>query len=151
MMNEQKRKQVENLTDEERVKRMREGGEDMNAELAMEEAEKAKKVRGGGEDMNAELAMEEAERRTLNEKIKGQKGNFGQAERDQMAKEGSDNVAFQAGTGSYYSDSWEKPVGNASPASSFGEGSPSSRPPRGREAGNFGQAERDQDGKGRLR
>ncbi len=37
-------------------------------------------------------------------------------------------MAFQAGTGSYYSDSWEKPVGNASPASSFGEGSPSSSP-----------------------
>jgi hypothetical protein len=42
--------------------------------------------------------------------------------RDEMMKQGSDSPLYREGSGSYYSETFAKPIGDVAPQSSFGAG-----------------------------
>jgi hypothetical protein len=148
MMNEDKRKEAQRrLTEEERVRRLREGGETMRAELTMEESERAAKEGMAGKSYP--VSEEEMERRRItgtSEAYRGY-GETQQAEQamwgkrqeaqsgrqmsqEEMRRTGSDQVNYPAGGGSYYNETFERPTGSAGPESSFGR---TERVPSGRE------------------
>jgi hypothetical protein len=149
MMNEDKRKEAQKkLEDEERVRRLQEGGETMKAELAMEEAQRSSQdvkgrdyltpqeqkrremleskgpYRGYGESQQAEMAMWEAQRgqevtgERYAKEVRGE--TRGSMTKEEMRRTGSDQVGFPAGSGSFYSETGEKPTGIAGPEGSFG-------------------------------
>ena len=220
MMDEERRKEAQRrLTDEERVRRLSEGGESMKAQLAMEEAERSSRsgergsyltpqeeqqrrvlkgsgdpYRGYGETQRAEMAMweggegrpqpggESMEYRTAREIQRDWRGSQGayvspsEEElrlREQTLRRTPSDVdmprrapsveapagggygmtpvgmtgkreeerrteptAYRAGSGSYYSETFERPTGTAGPESSFGR---TERMPSGKQYAERGQ------------
>ncbi len=59
---------------------------------------------------------------------------------DEMRRSGSDETAYRAGSGSYYSETFEKPTGSAGPESSFGR---NERIPSGRKYAEGGMSDQD--------
>jgi hypothetical protein len=156
-MNEDTRKEVKSkLTDEERVRRLREGGESMNAQLAMEETGRAGRE-GAPTSGSYPVSAEEQERRRLTGTGDPYRG-YGETQRAEMAmwntkapaekalteeemrRTGSARVAYESGTGSYYSEMPDQPTGSAGPESSFGR---NERIPSGRQYAEGGMSDQD--------
>ncbi len=155
MMDEQKRKDVKGkLTEEERVRSLKEGGETMRAQLAMEEGERAAREGSPGRESYL-VSEEERERRRLAGTGDPYRG-YGETQRGEMAmwdtkappgkslteeemrRTGSARVGYESGTGSYYSEMPDRPTGTAGPESSFGR---TERTPSGRQYAEGGKSE----------
>jgi hypothetical protein len=85
MMNEDKRKEAQRkLTEEERIRRLSEGGESMKAQLAMEEAERSSRGGESAERGNYLTPQEEQQRRMMKGAGEPYRG-YGETQRAEMA------------------------------------------------------------------
>lgn len=136
MMNEQRRMEIQKqLDDEERVRRMREGGEEMRAQLDMERAQRTERGEG---DRGSGLTPDEERRREMERQ--GAHRGLGETQQALMAsweREGASRppiegeshpsrwgkeTTYPAGTGSMYRDPNVQPTGRASTGEPFTSG-----------------------------
>jgi hypothetical protein len=134
MMNEQRRTDVQKkLDDEERIRRMKEGGEDMRAQIEMEQAERSRRgevERGsdlGPEGERARQAERGSPHRGMGETQQAQMASWGK-EGEQPTGRMTKDTDYPAGTGSRYRDPNAEPRGPASTGESFTGGPSVERP-----------------------
>jgi hypothetical protein len=134
MMNEQRRTDVQKkLDDEERIRRMKEGGEDMRAQIEMEQAERSRRgeaERGsnlGPEEERARQAERGSPHRGMGETQQAQMASWGK-EGEQPSGRMTKDTDYPAGTGSRYRDPNAEPRGPASTGESFTGGPSVERP-----------------------
>lgn len=97
-MNDPRMEARRKLEDEERIRRLREGGEDMRAQLAMEEAQKARRTGQEGPAYSGLTPQEEEQRQRMREREAAPYAGLGESQRASMAswgREGREGMTME--------------------------------------------------------